>query len=395
MTITARAPVTAQLESAKRRRADLLWLALALVCLIVGRVTLVLLLPEHSNDFDNLYNAALQLLRGQNPYSIAPQPSPLFYPLPAVFFAVPFTLLPLTIARPVLDMVVGAAFVFALWKVRGRYALLAVLSGSLIAAQYWGDLTPLMVAASLFPLFGFLLILRPNAGMALWLARPSRVAAIAGAAVLLLTFMLYPSWPRDWVRGLLHSNEGLLPIIFRPFGFVLLLAAIRVKKPEGRLLFALALIPQTAMPFELLPLALIPSNLKEMAVYVVGTLLTLTPSIAGLQDGLPVSAIQANTWPWMLVGVYLPMLWLVLRTPGKKAKVVIGKERRRANRLADEELKVDIAARPEGGFVAKVTHLPTGLFSSESGETRELAERKAHDKLAAILAEMRRARKKA
>jgi hypothetical protein len=132
-----------------------------------------------------------------------------------------------------------------------------------------------------------------------------------------------------------------------------------------------------------------------MSVYVVGTLLTLTPMIAGLQDGLPASAIQANTWPWMLVGVYLPMLWLVLRTPGKKAKVVIGKERRRANRLADEELKVDIAASPDGGFVAKVTHLPTDLVSSESGQTRELAERKAHDKLAAILAEMRRARKRA
>jgi hypothetical protein len=362
---------------------------------IGGRLTLLLSSPEHSNDFDSLYHAALQLLRGENPYRAAQPSSPLFYPLPAVFFAVPFTLLPLAIARAVLDIVTGSAFVYALWKVRGRYALLAVLSGSFIAAQYWGDLTPLMVVASLFPVFGFLLVLRPNTGTALWLARPSRLAAIAGAGVLLVSFTLYPSWPRDWIRGLLHSNDGLLPIVFRPFGFVLLLAAVRVKKPEGRLLFALALIPQTAMPFELVPLALIPSNLKEMGIYVFGTLLTLVPIIAGWQEGLPGTAIQANTWPWMLVGVYLPMLWLVLRTPGKKAKVVVGKERRRANRLADEELKVDFAASPNGGFMAKVTHLPTGLYSSESGQTRELAERKAHDKLAAILAEMRRARKKA
>jgi hypothetical protein len=38
----------------------------------------------------------------------------------------------------------------------------------------------------------------------------------------------------------------------------------------------------------------------------------------------------------------------------------------------------------------KVTHLPTKLSTTDSGRTRELAERKAHDRLAGILAEMRR-----
>jgi hypothetical protein len=43
----------------------------------------------------------------------------------------------------------------------------------------------------------------------------------------------------------------------------------------------------------------------------------------------------------------------------------------------------------------KVTHVPTQLFTTESGQTRELAARKAHDKLAGILAEMRRRAEKA
>jgi hypothetical protein len=40
-------------------------------------------------------------------------------------------------------------------------------------------------------------------------------------------------------------------------------------------------------------------------------------------------------------------------------------------------------------------HLPTGLFAAESGATRQLAVRKAQDKLAAIVAEVPRRRRTA
>jgi hypothetical protein len=64
---------------------------------------------------------------------------------------------------------------------------------------------------------------------------------------------------------------------------------------------------------------------------------------------------------------------------------MIGKERRRRFRLPDDELKVDVTPIAAGGVTVKVTHLPTQLFATESGQTRELAARKAHDKLAGIL----------
>jgi hypothetical protein len=41
-----------------------------------------------------------------------------------------------------------------------------------------------------------------------------------------------------------------------------------------------------------------------------------------------------------------------------------------------------------------VTHVPTEQFATELGETRQLAERKAHDKLAAILAKRTSAARK-
>jgi len=165
-----------------------------------------------------------------------------------------------------------------------------------------------------------LLVVKPNIGSALWLARPSREAVIGGAGFVLLALLVSPSWPHDWIAALRQQNEHLLPIIFRPFGFLLLLAGFRWRRPEGRLLLALALIPQNAMPYELLPLALIPSNLVEMFIYVAGTLLTLGPTAVGLERGLSLAAIVSNNWPWMLGAVYLPMLLLVLLRPGEEPK---------------------------------------------------------------------------
>jgi hypothetical protein len=182
----------------------------------------------------------------------------------------------------------------------------------------------------------------------------------------------------------LDSRE-LLPHVLRPFGFVMLLAALRWRLPEGRLLLANALIPQTTLPYELVSLALIPANRIEMMIYVVGSWIAVA-----VADGLLLnhSLADSTTTGWLvtLCAVHLPMLYLVLRRPSSRSGARIEKERRRPNRLPDHELEVDVTTDGAGGVIVKVTHLPTQRFTVESGQTRELAERKAHDKLAAILA---------
>jgi hypothetical protein len=88
-------------------------------------------------------------------------------------------------------------------------------------------------------------------------------------------------------------------------------------------------------------------------------------------------------------------LYLVLRRPKSGRKGLrVGKERRRPNRLPDDELEVDISATDEGGVSVTVTHAPTKLFVTESGKNRNAVRRKAHDRLAAIVAEMLRRRQK-
>lgn len=358
-------------------RRDLLLLAIALAFVLVCRLLLYVWMPERISDFDLLYDAAARLVHGENPYPTGTQRFP--YPLPAVLLAVPFTRIPLERARPILDVLIGWAFVYGLWKYRGPYALLAVVSGAYLFAMTRGQTTPLMVAASLIPALGFLLAVRPNTGAALWIARPSLMALLGASLFLALSLVVLPSWPWDWWLALPLDNTGLMPPVLRPFGVVLLLAALRWRTPEGRLILAIAFIPQTTLPYELVALALVPANRLEMAIYVGGSWIAVVAA-----ERLDIG------WPVSLCAVYLPMLYLVLRRKSTRSALQLEKDRRRPHRLPDEDLQVDVTQDGAGGVIVTVTHLPTQMSASESGPTRKGAERKAQDKLAGMLAEMSR-----
>jgi hypothetical protein len=369
------------------QRVRLLHLILALAFVLGCRLLLAAWMPDRHSNFDFLYQAAARLVQGENPYPLPTQWFP--YPLPAVLLAVPFTTMPLGLARPIFDVLVGWAFVYGLWRSRGSYALLAVASGAYLMAMASGQTTPLMVAAALIPALGFLFAVRPNTAAALWIGWPSLKALLAAGLFLVLSLLALPSWPWDWWLALPMENTPLAPPILRPFGFILLLAALRWRAPEGRLLLAIAFIPQTTLPYELVPLALIPANRFEMGVYVVGTWIAV---VAGEAFHLTGSTAQWNAtgWPVAVGTVYLPMLFLVLRRQKSRTPTKIQKDRRRPNRLADEELQVDVTKDATGRVTVTVTHLPTRTSMTESGPTRETAERKAQDKLAGILAERRR-----
>jgi hypothetical protein len=374
-------------------RYRMLILATALAFVAGCRILLYAWAPDRASDFDQLYEAAARLLRGDNPYLLAMSRFP--YPLPAVLLAVPFTAIPLELARPIFDILVGWAFAYALWRYRGSYALLAVLSGAYLFAMAKGQTTPLMVAAVLIPALGFLLAIRPNTSAAVWVARPSRMAMLGALLFLLVSVLLRPSWGWDWWLALPIDNTPLMPPVLRPFGFVLLLAALGWRSPEGRLLLALGFLPQTTLPYELVALALIPANFFEMLLYVTGSWAAVMLA-GGLYGGMDMAQWNATGWPVTLCAAYVPMLYLVVRRnvgwrPRQtKAARQLEKERRRPNRLPDAELEVLVTSASAGTVVVKVTHRPTKLSSTESGPTRKAAERKAQDKVAALVAEARR-----
>jgi hypothetical protein len=176
----------------------------------------------------------------------------------------------------------------------------------------WSQTTPLITAASLIPLLGFLLTVKPNQGLALYAARPSQAATIGSLLFIGMTVLLLPSWPLDWWRALQQQNEHIRSLIARPFGWILLLAGIKWRTPEGRLLLVASLVPQTSLPYELVPLRLIPRNIVEMGTFVAGSWLTLAAIGAGV-DRYMLATVVAKAWPVMLTTVYLPMLYFVLK----------------------------------------------------------------------------------
>ena len=384
--VTARTRSKAGTFPSERHRR--IFLAVALGFVLASRLLLYILAPDRPTDFDLLYQGAVRLVGGENPYPVA-----MPYPLPAVFLALPFILIPMGLARVLFDVLVGWTFVYALWRHRGTYNLSVVLSGAYLFAMWHGQTTPLMVAAALIPALGFLLAVKPNTSASLIIARPSLKAVVGVTAFFLLSFIVMGWWPREWWGSLEQDYTQWAPPVLRPFGMVLLLGALRWRLPEGRLLLATAFIPQNLLPYELVTLALVPANLIQTGIYVAGTWVA-----AGAAAGLLGTDLPGTTWWSTLFAVYLPMLYIVLRRPsGAPAPVVprTGKERRRPHRLDDDELKVDITAKGEKAVTVRVTHLPTKVSATESGTTVEAAARKAHDKLAGILAEMSRSKKEA
>src|SRR5215212_4779759 len=101
--------ITATTKSVPRRFAlasdRALFLVIALAFVLAARLLLYGWMPDRSSDFDHLYNSAALLLRGDNPYPVETGWFP--YPLPAVLLAVPFTLIPLSLARPIFDVLIG------------------------------------------------------------------------------------------------------------------------------------------------------------------------------------------------------------------------------------------------------------------------------------------------
>lgn len=64
-------------------------------------------------------------------------------------------------------------------------------------------------------------------------------------------------------------------------------------------------------------------------------------------------------------------------------------DRRGRDRLKDGDLEITAMSNAGGGVIVKVLHLPSRRFATESGNSRELAERKAKATLAGILVRMR------
>ena len=168
-----------------------------------------------------------------------------------------------------------------------------------------------MTGSALLPWSGFVLAAKPTLGGALFLAYPSRDKAISAGALAATSFIVAPHWMPSWLNAIHKAPH--YPLLLVPGGALLLLALLRWRRPEGRLLAALSCIPGTGLAYEWVPLWLIPETRRQYLSLAVLTHLAFLPTVLGPPRGMPEATFLSWNAIIALFLVYFPMLWLVLR----------------------------------------------------------------------------------
>ncbi len=275
--------------------------------------------PDSYSDFDLLWLGAHALLTGENPYwRLADYRWPPFYPLPAFLLAVPFAPLSLLAARCAFAFVTASVATWAVYR-HHHPALLLLASGPFLYAVQRGQWSPLILAACLIPMWGFVAAVKPTIGLGAIAYRPTRAALIGAGTLTLLSLLVLPRWPLDWLAAVGEQRHLRAPLML-PGGILIAAALLRWRRPEARLLLVLAAVPQTIVPYELVPLAVVPRTRREilviavawMAVYLLKVVNNPAPLVS--QVSLPADYFPYRWWAMLVFG-YLPVLALILRRP--------------------------------------------------------------------------------
>jgi hypothetical protein len=278
-----------------------------------------------ARDIDQVWYAAHALLAGRNPYAeIGPGlafdwPAFFYYPLTSVLAIAPLIPLPRPAAAAAFAALASAAFVWAATR-RSLVPAMVITSASAAFAAEAVQWSPLLGAAFAAPWLGVFLSAKPTIGLAVFAARPTRIAVIGGMALVAAALLLQPTWPMDWLQAVRHTSlltpggTPYLAPIATPGGAFAILALLRWRRPEARLVFALACVPQTPLLYETVPLFLVPATIIEGGVLWLGSwLVALWVSLAGpFATDLPRFLASGRAIGWLL---YLPCVVMILRRP--------------------------------------------------------------------------------
>jgi hypothetical protein len=288
--------------------------------------------PGFHTDFDTIYAGGLAVSRGLDPYAYVQSEiaagrlySPYYYPATAAVLTAPLGLMSRQLAAALFTALGMTLLAFSVsgWR---QWIL---VSPPAIQAVIFGQWSPWLTAAIGLPWLGFVWAAKPNMGAALFASGMGtnyeitklRNIVIGGLPLIVLSLLLMPGWPVDWLEAVQVAPQYRSPVM-RAGGFLLLLAFLKWREPEARLLGLLATIPHTTTFYEQIPLLLIPKTKRAFGwlmasfwlVAVWGRFL-MDVSDFPTTEALKAQAILDRQWPYFLVFVYLPCLWIVLRQP--------------------------------------------------------------------------------
>lgn len=291
-----------------------------LSAIAVGLAAAALSLTLSVSDFDQLWMAAHAIRAGHDPYSALHGSlwRDLYYPLPAVLVALPATFLPRVVAHACFAGLGLGAAAYALSS-RGWWALIGLASYPALDAAQLAQWSPYFVAAALLPHIEWIAVAKPTTGIATIasyaLERPLRyiwLSVAVSASIVCACFVVQPDWLSRWLAAT-RSAAHFAPLVVRPGGVLLLLALLRWRLAEARLLALLALVPQTIAPYEALLLTLVLRSRREALVFSLSSYAMLPFLTRVVRTSL--AARIDHDAPVLVLFLYLPVLAMVLRRP--------------------------------------------------------------------------------
>ena len=266
-----------------------------------------------AKDFTYPWRAARALLAGRDPYQVirptGPYPFESYfpYPLPAAFVGIPFAWLPPGVGGALFFGLSTGALAYALTR-QGMGRLWLFCSPSFAMAAALGQWSPLIMAGALMTPFAWALTCKPTIGAALFAYRPSRRTVWIGLAVLALSLVVLPRWPLEWIAAARHAPHHYAPVL-RPLGALALVALVRWRTPEGRLVAAMSCVPQNLYFYDQLPLWLAARSGRAAAALTASSWIAfyMTERACGTE-----LFCGREAEPWVIALIYLPAAAIVL-----------------------------------------------------------------------------------
>jgi hypothetical protein len=312
----------AHLRPAVRRRI-VVAVAIGIVAGLVAALRFVRI-AWHPSDFGQAWFSAQALLHGANPYALVGPglqyewPWKLYYPATAFVIALPLSFLPELLATFLFVAISSALLAYAITE-NGYQRLPLFLSWPFVVAALAGQWSPIISAAILLPALGWVLIAKPNIALAVLAstasARLIKVAVVGGVVITAVSIALFPGWPAAWLANV-RSQQHIGSPITRLGGFAVLIALLRWRRPEARLIVALACVPQTNNWYEALPVLLVASTFRETLVLSLISILgyIVPPYVMTARNEVE---FNAQVGSLMVALLYLPATIVVLRRPNE------------------------------------------------------------------------------
>ena len=277
------------------------------------------------SDFAPLWQAARLMLEGRNPYeligpgNVVVSAYPMYYPATAFVAAAPFAWIPSMQAASTAFVFVSALLLAYGATADGWHRLPMFPSIAYFHSVFLGQWSILFTAALYLPVVAAIAVVKPQSAVPVvgsaTDSRTYKAALIGGAAIVVVSLVLMPSWPVDWWQKVQGSSD-FVPAIVRFGGPIVLLNLLKWRRPEAWLVLLAACVPQTWPPYNGLILMAVAMTYREACV------LSLVSSVAWLTFAwfapeLTKAEQQSQMSIVLNLSGYIPATLMILRRPNE------------------------------------------------------------------------------